>query len=132
MSPTSLPPTGTISPADLIRSAHGRKGSLGIWGVRQLWQVAADPGDCGTLKRKPEFLRLSNDAPAISNAADDCIRPFRQRVASRSWNLLVSDATGSSVLTTASISSSMTSVTCGQFGRRGNSRATACSDSMSR
>ncbi len=56
----------------------------------------------------------------------------QRREGSWPWNLPVSDATGSSVLTTANISSSMTSVTCGQFGRRGSSRATACSDSMSR
>ena len=57
---------------------------------------------------------------------------YPRREGSWPWNLPVSDVTGSSVLTTANISSSMTSVTCGQFGRRGSSRATACSDSISR
>lgn len=92
--------------------------------------AAGDGGRCRVGRRAgsdvADGFRLVAGWSVFELAACQC------REGSWSWNLTVSDATGSSVLTTANISSSMISVTCGQFGRRGSSRATACSDSMSR
>lgn len=113
----------------LTHNLSARVGVIRSRLMEVLWQAPAT-----ALRSSEHAMKVSVGVGMGIRTSPDavCVGVGQRLEASWSWNLLVSDATGSSVLTTASISASMTSVTCGQFGRRGSSRATACSDSMSR